>query len=260
MDDLVALWTTVMTTSPLVFWVGGSLLAYVLGANVLWLFRDSLRRPYARWLMQVGRFSLYLVLPYLALGGWPRQPYQGLLSLEDLGIVGLSEHWPLTRWLEAAGVGLAAVVIAVVILTIAWASANRRDGSTWLLFSASPWWAVLVGVLYLEVHWAFYRGALAVMLGDAYAGTFLGLGLIYLEWSLDPFWRQGWRLGSQAAQRWLRAALVLVITLLFLLTRNLWVCLAAHLLIELSVRQLGRERARRKLDLTLPPAEPWTPA
>ena len=258
MDGLLARWTTAIAASPLLFWVAGSLLAYVVGVNALWLLRDWLRRPCVRWLLQVGRFLFYLIPPYLVLGGWPQQPYQGLLSLEDMGIVGLSEHWPITRWLEAAGVGLASVVIALVVLSVAWVSANRRGGSTWLLFSPSRWWAVLVGVLYLEVHWAFYRGALAVMLGDAYAGAFLGLGLVYLEWSLDPFWKRGWWLGSRAAQRWLRAVLVLLITLLFLLTRNLWVCLVAHLLIEFPMRQLGRGRARLMLDLSSPPPEPWT--
>jgi hypothetical protein len=251
-DGLLTLWTSASTVSPLVLWVGGSLLVYVIGANALWLLRDSLRRPYARWLVQVGRFLFYLVVPYLALGGWPRPRYQGLLSLEDLGIVGLGEHWPVTRWLEAAGVGLGWGAIALAILILAWVSANRRDGKAWLLFAPSRWWTVLVSVLYLQVHWAFYRGALAVMLDDAYAGVFLGLGLVYVEWSLNPFWRQGWRLQSQAADRWLRAALVLVIALLFWLTRNLWVCLAVHILIEFSVRQLGRERARRKLAPSFP--------
>jgi hypothetical protein len=247
MDGLLARWTSAIAASPLTVWIGASVLVYAIGANALWLLRDSLRRPVARWLVQAGRFSFYLILPYLAWGGWPRRPYQGLLSLEDMGIVGLSEHWPVTRWLEAVGVGLGWSTLALAIMSLAWVSANRRHGSTWFLFSPSRWWAVLVGVLYLQVHWAFYRGALAVMLDDAYAGAVLGLGLVYLEWSLNPFWREGWRLASRAAERWLRASLVLVIALLFFLSRNLWVCLGVHLLIEFSMRQLGREQARRRL-------------
>jgi hypothetical protein len=82
-------------------------------------------------------------------------------------------------------------------------------------------------------------------LGDPYAGTFVGLGLVYLEWSLDPFWRQGWRDKSLAAARWLRSALVLAIAILFFLSRNLWVCLVAHGLLELALRRLGGERNRR---------------
>ena len=252
MDGLLEHWTSAIAASPLAFWIGGSVLVYAVAANALWLLRGSLHRPVARWLVQVGRFSFYLIIPYLAWGGWPRRPYQGLLSLEDMGIVGLSENWPLTRWLEAAGIGLGWGALALAILSLAWVSANRRGGSTWLLFAPSRWWAVLVGVLYLQVHWAFYRGALAVMLDDAFAAAVLGLGLVCLEWSLSPFWREGWRLASRAAERWLRASLVLVIALLFFLSRNLWVCLGVHLLIEFSMRQLGRDEARRKLAPSLP--------
>ena len=247
MDGLLARWTAAVAASPLAFWIGGSLLVYAVGANVLWLFRDSLRRQPVRWLAQAGRFSFYLIIPYLALGGWPRQPYQGLLSLEDMGLVGLSELWPVTRWLEAAGIGLGWGALALVFLGLGWASANRRDGSTRLFFSPSRWWAVLLSVLYVEVHWAFYRGALVVVLDDVYAGVFLGLGLAFLEWTLDPFWRQDWQKESGVAERWLRAALVLVIATLFLLTRNLWVCMAVHVAIEFSMRQLGRQRDRRPL-------------
>ena len=253
MDGLLARWASAISASPLALWIGGSLLVYAVGANVLWLFRDSLRRQLVRSLAQAGRFSFYLLLPYLALGGWPRQPYQGLLSLEDMGLVGLSELWPVTRWLEAAGIGLGWGALAIVLLVLAWASANRRDGRTWLVFSPSRWWAVLVNVVYLEVHWAFYRGALVVVLDDVYGGAFLGLGLVFLEWTLDPFWRQGWRMESGVAERWLHAALAPVITVLFLLTRNLWVCLAVHVAVEFSMRHLGRERGRRPLAPPLPP-------
>jgi hypothetical protein len=96
-----------------------------------------------------------------------------------------------------------------------------------------------------EVHWAFYRAAWALTLQDVYAGAFLGLGVVYLEWSQSPFWRQGWRATAQAGGRWLRAAMALVVALLFLLTRNLWVCLAVHWMLELALWQLGRADVRR---------------
>jgi hypothetical protein len=100
-----------------------------------------------------------------------------------------------------------------------------------------------IDALYLQVHWAFYRGALAVELGDVYTGVFLGLGLIYLEWALNPFWQQGWRDKNLAAGQWLRAALALVAAILFLFTRNLWVCLGVHGALELTFHSLGRERS-----------------
>ncbi|MGD9047167.1 MAG: hypothetical protein PVF77_03885 [Anaerolineae bacterium] len=243
MDSIAGLWALARNSHPLWIWVLGSVLIYGLAANALWLFKGRWRSPYRRWLVRVGRFLFFLAVPYLALGGWPRGPYQGLLSLEDMGIVGLDERWSVTRWLEATGVGLGWGLVALLILALALVVANRRAGGTWLHFPSRPWWLILMDGLCLGVHWAFYRSALAVALEDVYAGVFLGLGLIYLEWSLNPFWRHGWRKESQAATIWLWAALALVVALLFFLTRNLWICLAVFWLLEFALRHLGRERA-----------------
>jgi hypothetical protein len=243
MDGFVSRWALVDLTSPLLLWLLGSVSAYVLAANALWVVRDTWRPSHRLWMVEVGRFFFYLAIPYLVLGGWPQRPYQGLLSLEDMGLVGLGGRWPVTRWLGAAGAGLGWGLIAFLILLLAWANANRLAHGARLQFSSRQWWLILLDVFYLEVHWAFYRGALAVTLDDVYAGIFWGLGLIYLQHSLNPFWRQGWRLQSQAATCWLRAALVFIIAVLFFLTRNLWICLLVHWLLEGFLRQLGRERA-----------------
>ena len=103
---------------------------------------------------------------------------------------------------------------------------------------------LLIDGLYCSVHWAFYRTALAVLRDDLYAGIFLGLALVYVEWSLNPFWRRGWRAPSRAGGQWLRAALALVAALVFLLTRNLWVCLGVHWGLELAFWYLGRAGVR----------------
>jgi hypothetical protein len=228
-------------SSPLLFWILGSVLAYGLVTNVSWLLRSRavFRSPRNQWLREIGRFVFFLGIPYLVLGGWPQRPFRGLLSLGKMGLVGLNAEWPLARWLEAVGLGLSLGLAAVLFLAVAWANANRGHDVPVLRFCPRPWWIVLVDILYLEVHWAFYRSALAATLQDLYSAIFLGLGLVYVEWSLDPFWRQGWRSESQVAERWLRATLALVVALLFLLTRNLWVCLGIHLLVELVFWQLA---------------------
>lgn len=254
MSSVIETLASVANMSPLLAWVWASVGVYVLTTQALWLMRGSWRSPHRLWLVQVARLLYYLGIPYLALGGWPRQPYRGLLSLEDMGIVGLGPAWPVTRWLEAVGLGLAWGSVALLFLLLAWRTANRDAGGVWLAFSRRPWWMLLVDVLYLEVHWAFYRSAMAVALGQGssslYAGVFLGLGLVYLEWSLNPFWRQGWRRDSQAGARWLRSALALIVALLFLFSRNLWVCLGVHLLLELAARQLGHGQDRPSLPET----------
>lgn len=239
---------------PLWYWAGGSILAYVLITNLLfWIEPRGVLPPfYVRALFQAARFGYYLLVPYLALGGWPRRPQQGLLALEDLGLVGLSLEWPVTRWLEAAGTGLGLGFVAFLILALAWANASRlsmdRRSADLLPFALRPWWAVLVNGLYLEVHWAFYRGALAVILDDVYAGVFVGLGAAYLEWLLNPFWRAAAasraRHRFRAGQIWLGVGLALTSALVFLLTRNLWICLAVHWLLALAFWLLTRPRGR----------------
>jgi hypothetical protein len=228
-------------SSPLLFWILGSVAAWALGTNLVWLLRSTAlgKRPYGRGLVQVAQFLFFLGIPYLALGGWPRRPFQGLFSLEDLGLVGLNAGWPATRWLNAVGTAFGLGLAALLFLVLAWANARRAGGAPWLHFSARPWWAILVDGIYLQVHWAFYRTALAATLDEWYPAIFLGLGLIYLEWSLSPFWRRAWHSEAHAATAWLRAALALVAALLFLLTRNLWVCLIVHLLLELAFRRVA---------------------
>ena len=152
--------TVPITDSPSLPWVVGSILVYVVAANLLWWIRFTAwhQTPYRRALFQLGRFLYYLVVPYLVLGGWhPRifgwQSRPGLLALEDLGLVGLSPQWPLTRWLEAAGTGLALGLLALFLLWLAWAMATRLAPSdrpaTAPSLASRPWWVVLVSGLYL---------------------------------------------------------------------------------------------------------------
>lgn len=244
MQELAERLVELYSTSPLVFWVAGSALVSALATNGLWLLRSRgfWGSSYWRWIGEMARFLFFLGIPYLALGGWPRRPFQGLVSLNDMGIVGLRPPWPAARWLQATGTGLALGLIAFSLLLLGWAAANRRNSAYRLWFPPRPWWALLVDVLYLEVHWAFYRAALAVTVDDLYVGTFAGLGVVYLEWALNPFWRQAWRDRSQVAAHWLRSALALVMAVVFLLTHSLWVCLGIHWLIELIFWHVGRER------------------
>ncbi len=128
MGAIEDLWTSLYVSSPLLFWIWGSVLIYGLTTGILWLFKDSWPSPHRRWLVQAGRFVFYLVIPYLALGGWPQRPYRGLLSLEDMGFVGFGGHWPVTRWLEGAGAGLGGAGCPAGP-GLAWKNANRRaDG------------------------------------------------------------------------------------------------------------------------------------
>jgi hypothetical protein len=236
---------TDLLPAPLV-WAMGSVLVYALTENVLWLLRGRNGRlqPYGRWLQQVARFGFYLGIPYLALGGWPNQPFQGLLSPEDIGLVGLGGNWPVSRWLGAVGTGLGLGLVAFLILLVAWITVRRSGPAERLSFSALSWGTILVDGLYLQAHWAFYRSVLTIVWGDVYPGIFAGLGLVYLEWSLNPSWRGDWRHQARAVRNWLHVAMALVTAMVFLFTRNLWVCVVIHWGLELAFWRLGREQAR----------------
>jgi hypothetical protein len=240
--------TLSLDSSPLPLWVLASVLAYAAGTSLVWRVssRGAARRPYDQWLVEVARFLFYLGIPYLALGGWPRRPYQGLLAPEDMGLVGPGSAWPANRWLEAVGTGFGLALLALIVLLVAWNQAHQIGLGRGLGFSPRAWWLLLVEGLYLEAHWAFYRSALAVTLGDLYAGVFWGLGVVFVEWACNPLWREGWRQPAESAALWLRAALALLSALLFLLTRNLWVCLGVHWLLTAVLWLPGRHQVPDK--------------
>ncbi|HNS51605.1 MAG TPA: hypothetical protein PKO09_10550 [Anaerolineae bacterium] len=247
--DSLRAWTTALDPT-LLYWVGASLLACVLATNLAWHLRSRISLPPAARdaLVEAARFLFCLGIPYLALGGWPLPPLSALLSLEELGLAGIQPRWPAARWLSTAGTGTWLGLGAFLLLLLAWK--NARRGAVRLSFAPRPWWALLIDGLYLEAHWAFYRAGLAVALGDRYAGLFAGLGLIALEAALSPFWRAGWRDDHRVAGRWLRAALAVVSTLIYLLTQNLWLCLAVHWVLELAFWHIGRPAA------AMAPADP----
>ena len=238
-------WLTLDSPAPpLLLWVLGSVLAFALASNALWLARESHLLParFGSAMLHAGRFLYYLGIPYLALGGWPLRPYRGLLAPTNLGLAGLDALWTVGRWLEAAGTGVGVGLFAVGFVTVTWLNANRRGGTTHLGFSATSAWKLLADGLYLEVHWAFYRGALAVLFDDLYLGVFWGLALVYLELLSSPFWRHLWRQERCAGDAWLHVVQALVSALLFLITQNLWVCLVVHWALSLTSWALARTR------------------
>jgi len=228
----------------LLLWVLGSVLAFALASNALWLARDTrlLTARTSPALLHAGRFLYYLGVPYLVLGGWPLEPYRGLLAPVNLGLAGLDASWTVSRWLEAAGTGVGVGLLALGFVGVAWLNANRREGTARLGFAVTPAWMLLVDGLYLQVHWAFYRGALAVLFDDLSVGVCWGLVLVCVESISSPFRRRCWRLQASAGDAWLLAVQALVSALLFLLTHNLWVCLAVHWALSLTSWALARHR------------------
>ena len=234
-------------TNP-AFWLLGSFLALVLAANVAYvLIRRNVARPAFRsgplgaaaWL---ARGLFYLLVPFLTLR-------RGVISPYALGLTEI--NWPATL---STGLVLAASVVVVALF--GWLmyrrtlpEGTRADALTRLVSGLrGPLTAALD-----QWHWAFYRAAtVAVLLTIAapdrsrllgglvgklqadplYWGAWLGLALAGLEWALDPFSRTALRVDGERAAAVRRASVAVATTGIFVLTRNLWLCLAAHLVIE----------------------------
>ena len=100
------------------------------------------------------------------------------------------------------------------------------------------WWVILWEAIYAEMHWAFYRAGPIILLDNYYAGVFLGLLILNLEWWTNPAWRQGWDPVRQRPDVVLRWSLAFVMAIIFLFTRNLWLAIPLHWAIEMGCRYL----------------------
>ncbi|MFQ5945355.1 MAG: hypothetical protein ACE5NC_03810 [Anaerolineae bacterium] len=106
------------------------------------------------------------------------------------------------------------------------------------------WVGVLAQAIALEIHWAFYRGAPQWLLGDFYWGVFGGLAIVYLEDAATPQWRS--RLDTpqvgRVAWRW---GMALAMAVIFLYTRNLWLTVGIHFVVEMAILRYLQGAYRR---------------
>ena len=244
-------------TNPLL-WVLGSLALAAIVSNAGWLVLGARWRAHASapagawgvlapliWLLS----ALFLFLP--PIGAWRAgtlSPYlMGLSRLDWLGA------------LVSGGVTAAAICGIIVFGWLVYrhklpARRNRED-------SLQPWLAPVDAAL-LQWHWAFYRAGVIgwvmlvsemkgggpgsflthVLEQPLYWGSWLGMVLVALEWLLNPFARRA-LFASQAnadyapaAERTvIRMALAVATTALFILTRNFWLPLACHVIVETAI-------------------------
>lgn len=245
-------------------WFLASFLVLVVVANGSWLVlrtyaaRPAFRRGPLAALAWLGISLFYLLVPFAALQRGVLSPY----------LVGLTEiNWPATL---SNGMILAALTVGGLLF--GWLvyrramheqapGAERHDVTALAGSPLPPALARLLTVLRAPLdaglqqwHWAFYRAALAGWLtlplslpGSAptdrllqglqsqplYWGAWLGILTIGLEWLVDPFARARLRRAGDREVALRRAALAVATTGLFVLTRNLWLCLVVHLAVEM---------------------------
>jgi hypothetical protein len=241
------------------FWVGLSLLAAVLGANLAWALARLrfTRSPFERarrfpatpaivWLV----VSLFLLLPPLA--AWKA----GAISMHDMGLTELD-------WLAGLGMGGLLAVLLLALVLVGWLLYRRAgpNGAGVVAASAGERWRAPLDAALLQWHWAFYRAAAigwlaaaaqaaplaaatdglparlvgALLAQPLYWGSWLGLALVGLEWVLMPQTYRSLRTPGQFEGVVRGVGLAVATTALFILTRNFWLCLVCHALAETAI-------------------------
>jgi hypothetical protein len=146
----------------------------------------------------------------------------GVISRDGLGD---PDGQTLTDWLRGAGIASSAAVAAVVTLRLA----ARSIGA--VLPGAA--WTAARDALYFEMLWAFLRSAPANLLADPYWGAILGIAFgLGLFAALGRFNRP--RSPAAIGQLGVDLACLLASALVFFATRNLPLCIGAHMAIRLG--------------------------
>lgn len=181
--------------------------------------------------------------------GWP---YAALLtqsiSAVNLGFMGTGESidasilgWTSADWLRGLNVGLTLGLIALIPIGLA-ARQMARAGSP-LGVDARSAGAIIIDSVYTEVHWTFYRSAALILLSSAYWAALLGLILIGLEWIVSIV-RNGLGAQPEDRQSWIGQMLLLTLSAaLFILTRNVWLMIGLHVVIEIALKAWTRRLA-----------------
>lgn len=229
-------------TNPLA-WLVGSVVLAVLATNAAWLLIGRRRNtsapavqqagPAVAWLLQA---LYYLVPPVIA---WRL----GVLSPYYLGVTE-------PQWLEALSGGATLVAVTTGVLLFGWliyrhtetvAEPPPADAARLLMTLTAP-----IDAFLQQWHWAFYRAVMIAWLTGGglagtvpelatqplYWGTWLGLAFAALEFVLNPFARARLRRAGAREASLRMVALAMVTAALFTLTRNFWLCLACHVVVE----------------------------
>jgi hypothetical protein len=227
-------------------WVVLSIGLYALGADIAWHYRrprpgrlghwaEAIKGwPHCHWLLEAVRFLYYIGIPYAAL-------LRGAVLPRLMGLTQLD-------WVKGIGLGTALGGGTFLLLALIWwwyaraiatlpLSAREQRGAS-LGDDSTNGWILLREVVYLETHWAFYRSAAILFLDSHYAGVFLGFLLVTLEWSINPAWRTGLSLPPRSVSIFMRWGIAFVTAIIFLLTRNLWLLVPIHWIIEVACPRL----------------------
>lgn len=180
-----------------------------------------------RLLGQFLRLVYYIGVPYAAL-------LTGSIASSDMGLTatgGSILGWSPADWLR--GLSTALTLGAIALLPIGVASRQIARAGQPLGVDDRSGGAVIVDAIYAEIHWAFYRAAPMILLGEAYTAALFGVLLVSVEWIVTLI-RNGLSPSPAERQTWLRRGTLLALSAaLFALARNVWLAIVLHAALEL---------------------------
>ena len=179
---------------------------------------------------QLGRLVYFVSVPYAAL-------LTQAMSPVDLGLSGVGGSilgWSSADWLRGFSVWSALGLLALAAIGMA-ARQMARAGAP-LGVDARLTGTIMIDAAYAEIHWAFYRAAPLIVLGDVYWGALTGLALVGVEIAVTIA-RNGIGPQPEDAQSWIGQILLLAMSAtFFILTRNVWLAIALHIAVELALK------------------------
>jgi hypothetical protein len=203
-----------------------------------------------RLLEQLLRLAYFIGVPYAAL-------LTGSIASIDMGLAGAGGSilgWSAADWLH--GLSTALTLGVIVLLPIGVASRQIARAGRPLGTDDRSAGAVIVEAIYSEIHWAFYRAAPLILLGEVYAAVLFGALLVGTEWLVELI-RNGISPLPEERQRWLRRGILLALsTALFALTQNVWLAIGLHAVLELLWKVWLRHLAPRPIGLEPASLEP----
>jgi hypothetical protein len=205
-----------------------------------------------RLLEQFLRLAYFIGVPYAAL-------LTGGIASVDMGLTGTGGSilgWSPAEWLR--GLSTALTLGVIVLIPVGAASRQIARAGYPLGVDDRSAGAVIVEAIYAEIHWAFYRAAPLILLGDVYAAVLFGVLLVGVEWIVVLI-RNGLSLSPEERQNWLRRGVLLALSAtLFVLSRNVWLAIVLHATLELLWKVWLRRLVPRPIEPARVPIEPPT--
>lgn len=217
----------------LLLWVLG---AFVIGCIGLMAAERASHGKGSLWDTAIGGitaevmlFAFYIGLPFGAV-------IAGALSLD---LMGLGASWTdgqhfagftVDEW--ARGTVIAAAVAAFVLMALRLSSRENASGA----LQHEGAFVAVRNAFYEQAHWAFYRAPFILLMNDAALGVVAGTGFIALEWLAHAFIQHGNH--RSPARWWMMLCCALAGGALFLLTQNLWLMIAADLVIRIGSERM----------------------